>query len=132
MHDRICTFNVSVVRISVNIISVGGHTLIYFGGIRFGARAYMFEPCKGCVLAYSGALILQIHSMYNAASGKRTAKRGLSLTPGTETNEKLVLAVAASANKDGKTWRLAKDLVIAHQEAIVRGVKLTYRWFDAR
>ena len=88
----------------------------------------MFEPCKGCVLAYSGALILQIHSMYNAASGKRTAKRGLSLTPGAETNKKL----AASANKDGKKRRLAKDLVIVHQEAIVRGVKLTYRWFDAR
>ena len=50
-HDRICTSNVSVVRINGNIISVGGPTLMSYDGIRFGARACVFEPCKGYVLA---------------------------------------------------------------------------------
>ena len=54
-HDRICTSNVSVVRINGNIISVGGPTLMSYDGIRFGARACVFEPCKGCVLACFGA-----------------------------------------------------------------------------
>ena len=54
-HDRICTFNVSVVRINGNIISVGGPTERSHDGMRFGARARVFEPCKGCVLACFGA-----------------------------------------------------------------------------
>ena len=50
-HDRICTLNVSVVRISGNIILVGGPSVISYDGMRFGAGARVFEPCKGCVLA---------------------------------------------------------------------------------
>ena len=50
-HDRICTSNVSVVRINGNIISVGGPTVISYDGMRFGARACVFEPCKGYVFA---------------------------------------------------------------------------------
>ena len=50
-HDRICTFIVSVVRIKGNIILVGAATVISYDGMRFGARACVFEPCKGCVLA---------------------------------------------------------------------------------
>ena len=38
-QDRICTFNVSVVRINGNIILVGGPTVISYDGMRFGARA---------------------------------------------------------------------------------------------
>ena len=54
-HDRICTFNVSVVRINGSIIYVGGPTVMSYDGMRFGARACVFEPCKGCVLACFGA-----------------------------------------------------------------------------
>ena len=54
-HNRLCTLNVSVVRINGNIISVGGPTVISYDGTRFGARARVFEPCNGCVLAYFGA-----------------------------------------------------------------------------
>ena len=50
-HDRICTFNISVVRINGNIIVVGASTVISYDGMRFGARACVFEPCKGYVLA---------------------------------------------------------------------------------
>ena len=53
-HDRICTFNVSVVRINGNIISVGVPSVISYDGMRFGARAFVFEPCKGRVLACFG------------------------------------------------------------------------------
>ena len=54
-YDRICTFNVSVVRINGNIISVGGPSAMSYDGTRFGARACVFEPCEGCALAYFGA-----------------------------------------------------------------------------
>ena len=54
-HDRICTSNVFIVRINGNIISIGGPTLITYDGMRFGARACVFEPCKGCVAACFGA-----------------------------------------------------------------------------
>ena len=54
-HDRICTFNASVVRINGNIIAVGGPTAKYYDGMRFGARACLFEQCKSCVLASFGA-----------------------------------------------------------------------------
>ena len=54
-HDRICTFNVSVVRINGNIILVGAPTVISYDGMRFGARACVFESCKGCVTACFGA-----------------------------------------------------------------------------
>ena len=50
-HDRICTSNVSVVRINGNIILVGGPTVISYDGMRFGARARVFESCKVCVAA---------------------------------------------------------------------------------
>ena len=50
-HDRICTFNVSVVRINGKIILVGAPTVISYDGMRFGAWACVFEPCKGYVLA---------------------------------------------------------------------------------
>ena len=55
-HDRICTLNVSVVRIiNGNIIFVGGPTVISYNGMRFGARACVFAPCKGCVVVCFGA-----------------------------------------------------------------------------
>ena len=54
-NDRICTVNVSVIRINGNIIVVGAPTVIPYDGIRFGARACVFEPCKDCVLACFGA-----------------------------------------------------------------------------
>ena len=54
-HDRICTFNVSVVRINGNTIRVGGPTVKSYDAMRFGALACVFEPCKGCVLACFGA-----------------------------------------------------------------------------
>ena len=53
-HDRICNFNVFVVWINGNIISVGAPTVISYDGMRFGARAFVFEPGKGCVLACFG------------------------------------------------------------------------------
>ena len=49
--DRICTSNVSVVRINGNIIRVGAPTMSSYDVTRFGARARAFEPCKGCVAA---------------------------------------------------------------------------------
>ena len=54
-HDRICTSNVFVVRINGNIIAVGAPTLSSYDVTRFGARARVFEPCKGCVAACFGA-----------------------------------------------------------------------------
>ena len=54
-HDRIYTFSISVVRIHGKIISVGGPSVISYDGMRFGARACVFEPRKGCVLACFGA-----------------------------------------------------------------------------
>ena len=54
-HDRIFTFNASVVRMNGNIILVGGPTVISYDGMRFGAQARVFEPCKGCILACFGA-----------------------------------------------------------------------------
>ena len=54
-HDRICTLNVSVVRINGNIIFEGVPTVISYDGMRFGARACVFEPCKSCILACFGA-----------------------------------------------------------------------------
>ena len=54
-HDRICTFNVSVVRINGNIIVVGDPTVMSYDGMRFGVRARVFESCKGYVLACFGA-----------------------------------------------------------------------------
>ena len=53
-HDRICTSNVSVVRINGNIILVGAHTLSSYDVTRFGAGARVFESCKGCVAACFG------------------------------------------------------------------------------
>ena len=54
-HDRIYTFNVPVVRINGNIIAVGAPTVILYDGMRFGARACVFEPGKGYVLSCFGA-----------------------------------------------------------------------------
>ena len=53
-HDGICTLNVSVVWMNGNIVFVGAPTVISYDGMRFGARARVFEPCKGCVLACFG------------------------------------------------------------------------------
>ena len=50
-YDKICTANVSVVRVNGNIILVGGPSVMSYDGMRFGARACVFEPCKGYVLA---------------------------------------------------------------------------------
>ena len=54
-HDRICTFNVSAVRINGNTIPVGAPTLGSYNVTRFGARELMFESCKGCGLECFGA-----------------------------------------------------------------------------
>ena len=54
-HDRICTSNVSVVRINGNTIPVGAPALGTYDVTRFGARELMFESCKGCVAACFGA-----------------------------------------------------------------------------
>ena len=53
-HDRICTSNVSLVRINGNIVRVGAPTLSSYDVTSFGARARVFEPCKGCVAACFG------------------------------------------------------------------------------
>ena len=53
-HDRICTSNASVVRMNGNIIQVGAPTVRSYDGTRFGGRARVFEPCKGCVAACFG------------------------------------------------------------------------------
>ena len=53
--DRICTPNVSVVRIYGNMIQVGAPILSSYDVTRFGARARVFELCKGCVAACCGA-----------------------------------------------------------------------------
>ena len=50
-YDRVCTFNVFVVRINGNTIRVGAPIVMSYDGMRFGARACVFEPCKGYVLA---------------------------------------------------------------------------------
>ena len=54
-HNRICTSNVSVVRINGNTIPVGAPALGSYDVTRFGARELMFEPYKGCVVACFGA-----------------------------------------------------------------------------
>ena len=53
-RDRICTSNVSVVRINGNTMPVGAPTLRSYDGTRIGARARVVEPCKGCVAACFG------------------------------------------------------------------------------
>ena len=58
-HDRICTSNVSIVRINGNMSRAGGPTLRSYGGMGFGARAFVFEPCKGCVAACFGECRLE-------------------------------------------------------------------------
>ena len=54
-HDRICASNASVVRINGKMNRVGGPTLRSYDGMKFGARAFVFEGCKVYVLAYSRA-----------------------------------------------------------------------------
>ena len=54
-YERICTSNVSVVRINGNIIRVGDTYCETYDATRFGARARVFESCKGCVTACFGA-----------------------------------------------------------------------------
>ena len=53
-HDRICTCNVSVVRINGNMRRVGLPIVSSYDATRFGAGARVFEPCKGCVVACFG------------------------------------------------------------------------------
>ena len=55
-HDRICTSNVSVVPVNGNIFRVGAPYCETYDATRFGARACVFESCKGCVAACFGAL----------------------------------------------------------------------------
>ena len=54
-HERICTSDVSVVRISGNTILVGAPSLGSYDVTRFAAGELMFEPSKGCVTACFGA-----------------------------------------------------------------------------
>ena len=53
-HDRICTLNVSVVAVNGNIIRVGAPYCETYDATRFGARACVFESCKGYVTACFG------------------------------------------------------------------------------
>ena len=53
-HDRICTLKVPVVAVNGNIMSVGAPYCETYDVTRFGARARVFEPCKGCVAACFG------------------------------------------------------------------------------
>ena len=54
-HDRIYTSNASVVAVNGNIIPVGVPYCETYDATRFGARACVFESCKGCVAACFGA-----------------------------------------------------------------------------
>ena len=54
-YDKVCTSNVSVVRINGNTIPVGAPTLGSYNVTRFCARELVFESCKGCVLECFGA-----------------------------------------------------------------------------
>ena len=54
-YDKICTSNVSVVRISDSMIRVGAPTVSSYDGMRVGDRALSVESCKVCVLACFGA-----------------------------------------------------------------------------
>ena len=51
LHDKICTSDVSVVRINGNTIRVGAPTLSSYDVPRFCARARVFGSCKGHVAA---------------------------------------------------------------------------------
>ena len=53
-HDTICTFNVSVVAVNGNIVRVGAPYCETYDATRFGARARVFESCKGYVTACFG------------------------------------------------------------------------------
>ena len=53
-HDMICTCNVSVVAINGNIIGVGAPSVSSYDVTTFGARARVFESCKGYVTACFG------------------------------------------------------------------------------
>ena len=54
-HNHICTSNVSVVAVNGNIFLVGAPYCETNDATRFGARACVFESCKGCVTACFGA-----------------------------------------------------------------------------
>ena len=51
----IYTSNVSVVAVNGNIFRVGAPYCETYDATRFGARACVFESCKGCVTACFGA-----------------------------------------------------------------------------
>ena len=51
----ICICNMSVVAINGKIIPVGAPTVSSYDVTRFGARARVFESCKGCVASCFGA-----------------------------------------------------------------------------
>ena len=53
-HDGICTSYASVVAVNGNIIGVGASYCETYDATRFGARARVFESCKGCVTACFG------------------------------------------------------------------------------
>ena len=52
--EVICTCNVSVVAVNGNIIGVGASYCETYDATRFGARARVFESCKGYVTACFG------------------------------------------------------------------------------
>ena len=54
-HDRICTSNVSIVAVNGNIFRLGAPYCDTYDATRFGARACVFESCKGYVIACFGA-----------------------------------------------------------------------------
>ena len=53
LHDKICTSDASVVRMNGKMIEIGAPIRILSSNdvTRFGARARVFEPCKGYVTA---------------------------------------------------------------------------------
>ena len=72
----IYTSNVSVVAVNGNIFRVGAPYCETYDATRFGARACVFESCKGCVTACFGAcqfarirLMLQVSDITHRTIG---------------------------------------------------------------
>ena len=54
-HNHICTSSVSFVAVNGNIFRVGAPYCETYDATKFGARACVFESCKGYVTACFGA-----------------------------------------------------------------------------
>ena len=51
LHDKIYTYNVSVVRVNGTILKVGEPTDFTLSSTGFGTKSHMFGSCKGHVAA---------------------------------------------------------------------------------